>query len=249
MGIYYGKIAGYLMIAGFMAEPSSKKRFVKHMFDDISGDYDLMNRVISFGLDGILRKRTVSCHAKDKLVLDICSGTGDMSVDLKKQPGFNGMIILGDFSPHMHKLARRKLNNNGNVFYIYCDAEILPFKDGVFDGVINGYSLRNLGDLKAFGSEICRVLQPEGQVSIVDVAHPPNKIIAWLFYLYFYKLLPLVSKLFTRKKYAYRYLPVSLRIFLKQPDVLASLSNAGFKGYYENMICGAAAIYRLKKIK
>ena len=229
------------------SQTTSKKNFIRRMFDDISYEYDLLNRIISFGLDGSCRKKTVAPHEHDKIVLDICSGTGDMSIELSKQNGFEGMLILGDFSSRMHELARQKLNNRQSIYFVYCDAENLPFKNSTLDGIINGYSLRNLSDLKAFGSEIYRTLKPGGHSSIVDVSHPPNKIFAWLFYIYFYKLLPLISRLFTKKKYAYRYLPVSLRTFLKQEEALSSLKGERLEGQYQNILMGAMAIYRLKK--
>lgn len=226
---------------------TQKKNFVRRMFDDISDKYDLMNRVISLGLDGPWRKKTVKPHYQDKLVLDICSGTGDMAKEILSLKNFDGFIVLGDFSAEMHRLARKKITGNNNISFIYCDAETLPFKDSVFDGIVNGFSLRNLGNLRKFGSEINRTLNAGGQASIIDMAHPPNKIIARLFYLYFYKFTPWFSRWFTVKKYAYRYLPVSLRTFLKQPEVLENLKAEGLEGEYKNIFGGIVAIYRLYK--
>ncbi len=238
---------------------SPKKRFVKRMFDDISVSYDFLNRVISFGLDGICRKMAVVNHKDDNLVLDICSGSGDMTVELLNQKDFKGTIVLGDFSPRMHMLARKKLDGHLNarskrhhqgeplLLFVYCDAEMLPFKDCSFDGVINGYSLRNLDNLRAFGLEINRILRPDGHSSFVDVAHPPNKVAAWIFHLYFYKLLPLISRIFTGKKYAYHYLSSSLEIFSKQDDVLQALMGDHLNGRYQNILKGTVAIYRLWK--
>jgi demethylmenaquinone methyltransferase / 2-methoxy-6-polyprenyl-1,4-benzoquinol methylase len=232
---------------------SSKKTFIRKMFDDISDHYDFINKVISLGLDGYCRRKTVKLHSRDKLVLDICSGTGDMALELIISPGFKGILVLGDFSMQMHILAKRKFSHSKNqssdvqIFQVCCDAENLPFKNYIFDGIISGYSLRNLGDLQVFGGEINRVLNDGGLASFVDVAHPPNRIYAWLFYIYFYKLIPLISKLFTRKKYAYRYLPASLRTFYKQDEVLSQLCSNGLTGEYENVLKGAVAIYRLKR--
>lgn len=217
------------------------------MFDDISGNYDLLNRIISLGMDGHWRKRTVKPHAANKFVLDICSGTGDMTKELLRLRGFEGFVVMGDFSAEMHKLAKIKFAGVANICLINCDAENMPFKPGVFDGVISGYSLRNLGDLKKFGSEISRVMSDNGAASIIDMAHPPNRVVAWLFHLYFYKFTPWFSRFFTKKKYAYKYLPVSLRTFLKQPEALKSLQGEMLKGKYENVAGGMVAIYRLHK--
>lgn len=223
------------------------------MFDDISARYDIGNRVISFGLDGYCRRKAIKNHIQDDLVLDICSGTADMAIELLNQASFKGIMVLGDFSGRMHKLAKGKLARNKNaldgplIFQVCCDAENMPFKGQIFDGVISGYSLRNLGDLRAFGLEIGRVLKRGGHASLVDVAHPPNWIYGRLFYFYFYKLIPIISKLFTRKKYAYRYLLGSLRSFYKQDEVLKRLCSDDVGGKYENVLKGAVAIYRLRR--
>jgi demethylmenaquinone methyltransferase/2-methoxy-6-polyprenyl-1,4-benzoquinol methylase len=229
------------------ADPAAKKSYVRRMFDDISDRYDLLNRVLSFGMDVPWRRRTVRPHRDNKLVLDICSGTGDMAKELLNLDGFKGMIVLGDFAGEMHKLAQKKLPPRSHICYVNCDAENLPFKDGVFDGLVNGYSMRNLANLKQFGAEIRRVLSKGGQASLIDMAHPPNKFIAWLFGLYFYKFAPCISRLFTKKGYAYKYLPASLQLFVKQPEALANLRGETLEGSYENILGGMVAIYRLRK--
>ena len=236
-----------IKIFGPFKDLGRKKKFVKRMFDDISDRYDLMNRVISMGMDGPWRRRTIRPHKNDKLVLDICSGTGDMSREILKLEGFDGFIVLGDFAAEMNKLAKAKLADINNVCYVNCDAENLPFKPGVFDGVVNGYSMRNLGDLQRFGSEIERTLKPGGKASIIDMAHPPNKLVGWLFRIYFYRIAPWISRFFTSKEYAYKYLPLSLHTFLKQPEVLTDLKGEKLEGYYENVFGGMVAIYRLTK--
>lgn len=226
---------------------------MRRMFDDISDRYDFLNRIISFGLDGYCRRKAILRHIDNSRVLDICSGTGDMAIELLKQRNFRGMIILGDFSMQMHKLAGQKIANfndderKTSVCRICCDAENMPFKNSVFNGIISGYSLRNLGDLQTFGFEIGRVLRKGGSGSLVDVAHPPNELFAKLFYYYFYKLIPLISRLFTRKKYAYKYLPVSLRTFFKQDEVIKKLCSDGLAGEYQNILGGAVALYKLRK--
>jgi demethylmenaquinone methyltransferase / 2-methoxy-6-polyprenyl-1,4-benzoquinol methylase len=231
----------------------SKKAFVRRMFDDISDRYDFLNRVISFGLDGYCRRKGIRRHIENRVVLDICSGTADMSIELLKQEKFGGIIVLGDFSMRMQVLAGQKMAVFGQgeyesrVYRVCCDAENMPFKEGVFDGIISGYSLRNLGDLRAFGLEMERVMRFDGNGSLIDVAHPPNGLFARLFYYYFYKLIPLISRLFTRKKYAYKYLPVSLRTFFKQPEVVERLCSGKLTGEYENLLGGSVALYKLKK--
>ncbi len=231
---------------------STKKQFIVRMFEDISDRYDLLNRVISFGLDGVFRRRAVRPHRGDSLVLDICAGTGDMAKELLGARDFTGTVVLTDLSPRMLRIAIDKLkgieSGNGRaVFYVIADADHLPFKPAVFDGAISGFSLRNLSRLESFALELDSVLRSGGKVSLLDVAHPRRKIYARLFYIYFYKIIPLLSRLFTRKKYAYRYLPASLRIFYSQPEALRRLSQGGLEGGYEDLLGGIAAIYRLTK--
>jgi len=231
----------------FIKSKSQKRKFVKRMFDDISGKYDFMNRLISFGMDSRWRRQTIKPHENNKLVLDICSGTGDMAKELLRRPGFDGFIVLGDFSSEMHKLAKRKLAGHDNIFFVNCDAENLPFKDNTYDGIISGYSLRNLTNLNKLGRELERVMSKGGQASILDMAHPPNKFLGRLFHIYFYKMVPWFSRYFTSREYAYRYLPVSLRTFLKQPEVINKIKGEKLAGEYKNVFGGIVAIYRLRK--
>jgi len=235
-----------------IAAKSTKKQFIKRMFEDISERYDLLNRVISFGLDGVFRKRAIKPHKGDSLVLDICAGTGDMAKALLEADGFAGAVVLADLSPRMlriaiDKLGRIKSKNKGAFFFVIADADHLPFKLAVFDGVVSGFSLRNLSRLENFALELNSVLRSGGGVSLLDVAHPRRKLYARLFHIYFYKMIPLLSRLFTRKKYAYKYLPASLRVFYSQPEVLRRLSQGDLKGSYEDLLGGIAAIYRLGK--
>lgn len=231
---------------------SSKRHFITRMFEDISDRYDFLNRVISFGLDGLFRKKAVRIHSGDQLVLDICAGTGDMAKELLKDRQFKGAVVLADLSPKMLKIAMEKMRridlpDSAECFFVFADAEHMPFKQGSFDGIISGFSLRNLGNLEKFGRELSFVLRQGGQASLLDIAHPSNRIYAWLFHLYFYRLVPLFSQLFTRKKYAYRYLPASLRVFYRQPEVLRRLKGDSLSGRFEDLLGGIAAIYRLSK--
>lgn len=235
-----------------IAEKSTKKQFIKRMFEDISDRYDFLNRVISFGLDGVFRKRATLPHKGDSLVLDICAGTGDMARALLESDGFTGTVVLADLSPRMLRIAIDKLRrvesrNDGAALFVIADADHLPFKPAVFDGVISGFSLRNLSRLENFALELNYVLRSGGQATLLDVAHPQRKLYARLFHIYFYKIIPLLSRLFTRKKYAYKYLPASLRVFYPQPEVLRRLSQGGLEGDYEDLLGGIAAIYRLGK--
>ena len=236
-------------VAGVPVVGQGKGTFIRRLFNDICGEYDFLNKVISFGLDNRVRRKTISPHLKDEMVLDMGCGTGDMALQLLKSRGFTGDVVLADFSPAMINAARRKSASAGNVLFVICKAEELPFKTGVFSGVISGFTLRNFVSIEAFAGEMDRVLAPDGHASLVEFSHPPNRVIAALHGLYFYRLLPLIARVFSRRKYAYSYLPASLKAFDRQEKILHRLEQKSLSGAYENILWGAIAIYRLRKAK
>lgn len=234
-----------------MVDPGSKKRFISQMFSEIRREYDLINRAISFRSDQFFRSIAVKEVCLFERVLDICAGTGDMAISLLKNKSFKGRVVLCDFNYDMLSLADLKLRKFGlrnRTHIVVGDAESLPFKDESLGAVIMGFALRNLESIDAFGLESKRVIEENGKVILLEVAHPENRVIAPLFYLYFYKLAPLFSKLFTKNRYAYHYLPQSLRAFYKQKELISKFKELGFgEAAYQNLIGGVSAIYQLRR--
>lgn len=231
-----------------------KKAFIHKMFSEIAPIYDRMNRLISFGFDNSWRRRAVKPLAKAHRVLDLCAGSGDMAIALLEQNDFAGDVVLCDFNRDMLHLGKRKCSRQDGaqfvdrIMLVVADAELLPFKEGSFNGVTIGFALRNLPSLEKLSSEIMRAMKKEGLAVFLEVAHPENKILEVLFHLYFYKLVPTISKYLTSKKYAYRYLPASLRIFFKQRELVELFRKAGFPSVsYSNIWGGTVAIYFLRK--
>jgi len=228
-----------------------KKSFVQKMFSDIAPDYDRLNRIISFNLDNSWRRKSTEELQGFKLVLDLCAGTGDMALALLSHKNFKGKIILCDFSYEMLVLAKRKLQNyaDKSQIYLVCgDVEKLPFKTEIFDGLMLGFSLRNLESQTDFYRETKRVLKKGGVASFLEIAHPENFWFSKIFYVYFYKWVPFVSQFFTKGKYAYRYLPDSLRVFPKQKEVMKFMKTFDFKEVnYRNVMGGMAAVYKIVK--
>lgn len=228
-----------------------KKSFVRKMFSDIAPDYDRLNRIISFNLDSSWRKKSTENLQYSNLVLDLCAGTGDMASALFSHKNFKGKIILCDFSYEMLVLAKKKLQNYGEKAQIYLvcgDVEKLPFKAEFFEGVMLGFSLRNLDSQADFYSETRRVLKKGGTASFLEIAHPENILFSKLFYLYFYKWVPFISQFFTKRRYAYQYLPDSLKIFPKQKELVKFIKTFDFEEVdYHNVMGGMAAVYKLIK--
>jgi demethylmenaquinone methyltransferase / 2-methoxy-6-polyprenyl-1,4-benzoquinol methylase len=230
-------------------DKSSKKIFVSRMFDDIAGKYDFLNSILSFGQDNRWRKKAISGISQNGLIIDLCAGGGEMAREILSRKDFTGDVIITDISRGMLSLIRQNLPSEYNARYqtVVCDAEKLPFKDNLFSGAVSAFCLRNLSDLNAFTSETKRVLTDHGLVRHLEIAHPRNKILSILFEFYFYKLSPLLSRLFTSKSYAYRYLPASLKGFPSQDEVKTILGSGWGHASYKNIMGGIAAIYSLRK--
>ena len=198
-----------------------KARAVRSMFDSIAPRYDLVNRLMTFGLDVRWRRRAVRelRLPKASTVIDLACGTGDLCRDLRAA----GLRPVGiDFSWGMLAHA------NTDAPLVQADAQRLPFPGEAVDGAVSGFALRNFADLGAFFDELGRVVRPGGRVALLDVAAPSHPLLAWGHGIYFGKVVPKIGGLLSDAA-AYRYLPESVA-YLPEPDVmLARLEQAGFE--------------------
>ena len=219
------------------------------MFDDIHGRYDLLNSIISFGQDRSWRKLATRHIPASGIIVDLCSGGGELALELFRRHDFTGLVVLADVSRGMlslsHNLVIRKYGER--CFAVICDVEKLPFKNDVFVAGMSAFCLRNLSDLAAFSQEVNRTLMPDGAASHLEIAHPENAILSALFELYFYKVSPLIARVITSKAYAYRYLPASLKSFPSQERVCEILGRGWRHSEYRNILGGIAAVYALRK--
>ena len=188
---------------------------VRSMFDRIAPVYDLMNRVMTAGLDQRWRRLTVRLVvAKGDRVLDACCGTGDLAIAAR---GAGAEVVGLDFSRAMLERARRK---DPEIEWVEGDLLELPFQDASFDAVTVGFGIRNVADLERGLAELRRALKPGGRVGILEITRPRGPL--RLFYrLWFDVLIPLAGKVLPGGK-AYTYLPASVRRF-PGPDELAEL--------------------------
>ena len=194
---------------------------VRRMFDRIAPVYDLMNRVMTAGLN--LRWRRIAAEAvvrSGDRVLDACCGTGDLAVACAKRGG----VVTGlDFSPAMLERARRKLPT---ATWIEGDLLALPFEAGSFEAATVGFGVRNVADLEQGLAELRRVLVPGGRVAVLEITQPRG-LLAPFYRLWFDRIVPLLGKLL-KGGAAYTYLPASVRRF-PGPDQLSGLMRtAGF---------------------
>jgi demethylmenaquinone methyltransferase/2-methoxy-6-polyprenyl-1,4-benzoquinol methylase len=192
------------------------------MFDRIAPVYDVMNHVMTAGLDRSWRRLTVEAVVQPGArVLDACCGTGDLAVAAECEGG----IVTGlDFSARMLERARRK---SDSIVWVEGDLLALPFDDGSFDAATVGFGVRNVADLDRALAELHRVLRPGGRVAILEITRPRG-VLKPFFSLWFDRVVPLLGKVLPGGK-AYTYLPASVRRFPGAEDLAALLEGHGFE--------------------
>jgi demethylmenaquinone methyltransferase / 2-methoxy-6-polyprenyl-1,4-benzoquinol methylase len=213
---------------------------VRGMFDRIAGVYDLMNSAMTAGLHHQWRERAVERAevGPGTDALDVCCGTGDLALALRRRIGPDGRVVGCDFSEPMLELARRKSGEQGlPVEFGWADALELPYGDRSFDAVTVGFGARNLADLERGIAEMARVLRPGGHLVILEITRPNREPLATFYSLWFDRLVPVIGTLAGDPE-AYSYLPDSVRTF-PQPEQLAGmLDAAGFEGIRWRLVAG-----------
>lgn len=204
-------------------------REVKEMFGRIAERYDRLNRVLSLGRDVHWRRRLAGSLAGlgFRNGLDLCCGTGDVSLELTRHLDGLELLAAADFSLPMCRLARAR--TGGTPVAVACaDGLALPFPDRAFDFVSVAFGVRNFEDLAAGLAEIARVVRPGGRVSILEFA-PPTGLFLRLFYRPYLRLaVPLAGRLLAGSAGAYHYLSTSIQSFLTPEQMLEALARAGF---------------------
>jgi demethylmenaquinone methyltransferase / 2-methoxy-6-polyprenyl-1,4-benzoquinol methylase len=204
---------------------------VRGMFDRIAPVYDVMNRVMTAGLDRRWRKLAVAEVVwQGDRVLDACCGTGDLAVEAERR---GGRVVGLDFSERMLERARRK---SGAIEWVQGDALALPFGDGEFDAATVGFGVRNLADLDAGLRELARVLRPGGKLAVLEITRPRG-ILRPFFRLWFDGVVPVLGRVLPGGE-AYTYLPASVRRFPGPDDLSSLLAAAGFEDVRYRMLGG-----------
>jgi demethylmenaquinone methyltransferase/2-methoxy-6-polyprenyl-1,4-benzoquinol methylase len=202
---------------------------VRGMFDRIAGVYDLMNSAMTAGLHHEWRRRAVERAevGPGSDALDVCCGTGDLALELRRRIGPDGRVVGCDFSEPMLELARRKSGDEGlPVEFGWADALDLPYGDGSFDAVTIGFGARNLADLDRGLSEMARVLRPGGRLVILEITRPQRPPLASFYSLWFDRIVPVIGTL-AGDPDAYNYLPNSVRSFPEPRELAAKIDAAG----------------------
>ena len=193
-----------------------KKEQVTQMFDTISGNYDGLNRVISFGIDIKWRKKVLNLvRAKNpKNILDIATGTGDLAILMAQ---INATKIIGlDISSGMLEVGKKKILDKkleNKIEMIVGDSENMPFPDNHFDAITVSFGIRNFETLDKGLAEILRVLKPNGIFVILETSNPTKTPYKQGYKFYTKNILPIIGKIFSKDDVAYGYLSESASVF------------------------------------
>ena len=232
-------------------QDSSRKEQVTRMFDNISGNYDFMNRLMTFGIDVKWRKKVVKmvAESKPRKILDIATGTGDFAIMLAE---IKPEKIVGlDISQGMLEVGKKKVAEKGLdnlIEMVLGDSENLPFDDNSFDAVTVGFGVRNFENLDKGLSEINRVLRPGGIFVVLETSQPEKFPFKQGYKFYSKYIIPFLGRLFSKDKNAYEYLPESAEAFPYGQAFNNILKKNQFTSVQNYpLMFGAASIYKAFK--
>ncbi len=211
------------------------------MFDRIAGVYDVMNSAMTAGMHHRWRARAVDRAelGPGDAALDVCCGTGDLTLELARRVGPGGRVVGSDFAERMLDLAREKQVPAGAAkpIFEWADALELPYDDGGFDAVTVGFGVRNLADLDRGIREMTRVLKPGGRLVVLEITQPARPPLSTFFSIWFDRLVPLIGRA-AGDSAAYSYLPESVKRFPSPQGLGEIMDGAGLQGIRWTILAG-----------
>jgi demethylmenaquinone methyltransferase/2-methoxy-6-polyprenyl-1,4-benzoquinol methylase len=228
-------------------DPADHGKAVQQMFAEIAPRYDFLNHFLSVSIDRRWRKvavRKVREHLNrraDSVCLDLCSGTGDLAIELQR--GLSLPVVASDFCHPMLVRSLPKVQSL-DIRTVEADSMTLPFSDNAFDAVTIAFGLRNLEDPGHGLREINRVLKSGGILVVLEFSRPVVPVFREAFQFYFHHILPRIGAWISGQPSAYRYLPDSVSRFPAQRELAAMMREVGFREVnYRNLSCGVAALH------
>jgi demethylmenaquinone methyltransferase/2-methoxy-6-polyprenyl-1,4-benzoquinol methylase len=195
-----------------------RNRAIGEMFSRIAPRYDLLNRVLSAGIDRRWRRAAVAemTPASGGRHLDLATGTADMALEIVRQKGISAVVAGADISVEMMRIGRDKCGKAGvsrNVSFVRAPGESLPFRDASFDSACVAFGIRNVVDRDRGLREMCRVVRPGGRVVVLEFSVPRGRVLGELYRFYFTRVLPRIGGMVSSRREAYEYLPDSVLAF------------------------------------
>jgi demethylmenaquinone methyltransferase / 2-methoxy-6-polyprenyl-1,4-benzoquinol methylase len=225
----------------------TRKHYVQSLFDAIAYRYDLLNHLLSGGVDFYWRRRAIE-QLRDiapTRILDVATGTADFAIAaMRLQPA---EVIGIDIAEKMLALGRKKIANRAmqNVIALrYGEAESLEIRDGSMDAAIVAFGARNFEDLRKGLEEMHRVIRTGGRVVVLEFSRPRSFPFRQVYFFYFLRILPMIGKLISKSGHAYAYLPESVLQFPEGEEFLSMLRDVGFTRLREQRLTfGIVTIY------
>lgn len=214
------------------------------MFAEIVPRYDLLNHVLSLGLDFFWRRALARRLPRGAAlcVADLCTGTGDQAAAVARRLGPGGNVVGLDFCGPMIERACCKYGGRAGLEFVLADATQLPLGSDCFDAVTVAFGLRNVADQEAALGEMLRVLRPGGQVLVLEFCRPTGWLWPRIFGFYFGRLVPILGGLVSGRHEAYEYLPTSVERFGPAEALGRRLEGATFGGVTVSPLVGGVAV-------
>jgi len=230
--------------------PEEKVREVIAHFDRVAPKYDLMNSLLSFGIQHVWKRNAIRMLElkPGENVLDICGGTGDLSILAARKVGAFGRVIIYDINRAMMNVGVLKVRRSGVEDRIHCtqgDAENISFADNQFDATMVGFGIRNLTRLKKGLNEMHRVLKPGGRIMCLEFSKPANPAFRRLYDFYSFNIMPLLGEIVVRSSQPYARLSETIRMFLQPDELTAIMEKTGFSEVTHRKMTNGIAVVHL----
>lgn len=236
---------------GFKRVPvDDKVKWVLGHFNTVADKYDLMNTLLSFGIHHLWKRtaiRMLGLRKGDK-VIDLCGGTGDLSLLAAKDVDLSGRVILYDINRAMMERGVSKVASSPfatSIFFVQGDAERISFPDCIFDAAIVGFGVRNLTHVDHGLKEIHRVLKPNGKLMCLEFSRPTAPMFRRVYDFYSFYIMPFLGQLIVGSRQAYTYLPESIRMFPLPMEFAHILKRIGFTSIGHRRLTNGIAVVHL----
>ncbi len=228
---------------------SEKYKAVMRHFNRVAPKYDFMNSLLSMGIQHVWKRaavRMLDIRPGEK-VLDVCGGTGDLSILAARRTGPGGRVVIFDINRAMIEAGRHKIDpypELAHISYVQGNAEEITFPDATFDAAMVGFGIRNVTHLKRGFKEMHRVLKPGGRILCLEFSRPVNPLFRGLYDFYSFNVMPLLGELIAGSAESYACLPETIRMFPLPDELAAIFEGIGFeKVRYRVMTNGIAVAH------